>query len=302
MKFIHIVLILAAACIVSCHHKAVPATAVRAAEYKDAAGNTQLLGKTPRERLTQAPFDAWFNKNYADYTLDTNTANQLKPLLKNKQFVIFMGTWCGDSRREVPRMYKVLDYCGVKPGQIQVINVNNHDTAYKQSPRHEEKGLYIFRVPDLLVCEGGNEKGRIVEAPVSSIEKDLLAIANNQGYTPKFPGTAQLINLFRSPGWTSDSSALQQAAQQIRPLIAGWGELASFGRVLMLGGETGKAIEAMRINTILFPAEPGAYNYLAMAYLKNGNNTAARECCQKVLQIQPGNQQAIALLDQLNKQ
>ncbi len=25
-----------------------------------------------------------------------------------------MGTWCGDSRREVPRMYKILDYCQVK--------------------------------------------------------------------------------------------------------------------------------------------------------------------------------------------
>ncbi len=310
MKRIHISLIITITFIACNRHTAptaqapVPAQAasVRAAGYKDAAGNTHLLGKTPREQLTQAPFDTWFNKNYADYTIDTNTANQLKPLLKNKQFVIFMGTWCGDSRREVPRMYKLLDYCGVKPSQVQLINVNNHDTAYKQSPQHEERGQYIFRVPDLLVYEHNQEKGRIVEAPVASLEKDLLAIANNKGYAPKYPGTAYLISLLQSPQWMPTKATLEQTAEQLRTFITNWGELASFGRVLLTGGETDKAIDAMRINTILFPAEPGAYNYLATAYIKKGNTTAAKECCRKVLQIQPGNQQAIAMLDQLNKQ
>lgn len=312
MKLIHISLIIIVTLITACNrHTAPTATAqapvpaqaapVHATEYKDAAGNTHLLGNTPRERLTQAPFDTWFNKNYTDYTIDTNTANQLKPLLKNKQFVIYMGTWCGDSRREVPRMYKLLDYCGVKPSQIQVINVNNHDTAYKQSPQHEERGQYIFKVPDLLVYENNKEKGRIVETPVATLEKDLLAIADNKGYAPKYPGTAYLISLLQSPQWMPTKATLEQTAEQLRTSITNWGELASFGRVLLIGGETDKAVDAMRINTILFPAEPGAYNYLAMAYIKKGNTTAAKECCQKVLQMQPGNQQAIALLNQLSK-
>lgn len=305
MKLINItlIIIIILASITSCHRRTVATASAQAIQYKDATGNTHLLGKGPREQLIQAPYDTWFNKNYADYTIDSNTANQLKPLLKNKQFVIFMGTWCGDSRREVPRMYKLLDYCGVKPAQIQLIHVNNHDTAYKQSPQHEERGLHIFRVPDLLVYEKNNKEiGRIVESPVASLEKDLLAIAANKAYTPKYPGTAYLISLFQSPEWMPTKGALEQAAEQLRPLIPHWGELASFGRVLLIGGETDKAIDANRINTLLYPAEPGAFNYLAIAYVKKGNTVAAKECCQKALQLQPGNQQAIAMLDQLNKQ
>src|SRR5688500_7800061 len=83
-------------------------------EATDKRGNLILLGNTTRERLTQPPFNDWYNKNYAGYTIDSNTANQIIPLLKNKEFLLFMGTWCGDSRREVPRMYKILDYCQVK--------------------------------------------------------------------------------------------------------------------------------------------------------------------------------------------
>lgn len=311
MKLINISLIIIPMLIsiTSCHRHTVAtaqdkvsATSPANIEYKDAGGNINLLGKSSRQRLAQAPFDTWFNKNYTDYAIDTNAANQLKPLLKNKQFVIFMGTWCGDSRREVPRMYKLLDYCGVKPAQIQLINVNNHDTAYKQSPGHEERGLYIFRVPDLLVYENNKEVGRIVESPVATIEKDLLAIGGNKAYTPHYPGVAYLISQFQSPNWMSTPAHLEQTAEQLRPIVSNWGELVSFGRVLLMGGETDKAVDAMRISTLLYPAEPATFNYLATAYHKKGNANAAKECCQKVLQLQPGNQQAIAMLEQLNKQ
>ncbi|WP_315816541.1 thioredoxin family protein [Paraflavitalea speifideaquila] len=201
-------------------------------EYKDAGGNINLLGTSSRERLTQAPFDTWFNTNYAAYTIDTLAANQLKTLVKDKQFLIFMGTWCGDSRREVPRMYKLLDYCGVKPSQIQLVNVNNHDTAYKQSPTHEERGLYISRVPDLLVYDNKQEKGRIVELPVTTLEQDLLTILTNKAYSPRYPATAYLTNLFQSPQWMSTPASHQKAAEQLRPMASYWGELTSFGRVL----------------------------------------------------------------------
>jgi len=149
-------------------------------EVIDKKGNLILLGKCTRERLAKAPFDTWFNKNYDSYSVDSNTANQLKPLLKHTQFLLFMGTWCGDSRREVPRIYKILDYCHIKPSQLQLINLNNSDTAYKQSPEHEEKGLNIKRVPTLLLFENHRELGRIVESPAISLEKDLLAIVRNR--------------------------------------------------------------------------------------------------------------------------
>jgi thiol-disulfide isomerase/thioredoxin len=155
-------------------------------EATDKRGNLILLGKSTRDRLAQPPFDVWYTKNFEAYTVDSSTTSQLKPLLKNKQFILFMGTWCGDSRREVPRMYKILDHSQVKQSQIQLINLNNSDTAYKQSPAHEERGLNILRVPTLLIFENGREIGRVVESPVISLEKDILAIVTGEPYEHRY--------------------------------------------------------------------------------------------------------------------
>ncbi|WP_276481195.1 hypothetical protein [Paraflavitalea pollutisoli] len=295
----------------ACQHKAAPVagsgsqatvqTPTTDRTYMDAAGNLHLLGLSTRERLAQAPFASWFDQFYNGYTIDTATAGQLKPLLKNKKFVIFMGTWCGDSKREVPRMYKLLDYCGVKSSQIKLINVNNADSAYKQSPGHEERGLSIFRVPDLLVYDKNGEAGRIVESPIVSLEKDLLAIVQKQPYTPKYPGVAYLIQQFQSSNWQATPAMYEQAAAQMKPQIKHWGELASFSRVMLTSGYTDRAIDAMQIATLLYPAETGAFLYLATAYVKKGNTPAAKACCEKVLQLQPGNADAMAFLKGLEK-
>jgi hypothetical protein len=214
MKPVHITVVIIITVIIFVINACTPKMANQPAQHinreaTDKRGNLILLGKSTRKRLAQPPFNDWFNKNYAGYNIDSNTANQLKPLLKNKQFFLFMGTWCGDSRREVPRMYKILDYCQVKLSRIQLINLNNSDTAYKQSPGHEERGLNILRVPTLLIYENGHEVGRVVESPVASLEKDMLAIMTGQPYEHRYKNTtsAKLVNV-------SDTTRLQQPARQ----------------------------------------------------------------------------------------
>jgi len=292
MKLIYIITL--SIVITSCQHKIV------ASKYTDPRGNENLLGKTDRKQLEQSPYGEWFNKNYAAYAVDTNTAEQLKPLLKDKQFTIFMGTWCGDSRREVPRICKILDYCGVKPSQVRIINVSNQDTVYKQSPQHEERGLYIHRVPDLLVYDRSQEKGRIVESPVMSLEKDLMAITTGSAYTPHYPAAAHLVTLFQKASPASVEASLDQTAVQVKPLVQRVGELNAFANVLMTAKDRDRALLVYRLNARLFPTDPDALNSLAGAYAKLGNIVAAKSCCQQVLQLQPGNQQATALLERLS--
>lgn len=153
---------------------------------KDRNGNDMLLGCCTREALSREPFAAWFNDNYFNYKVDTSVINQLKNFTDKKQFLIFLGTWCGDSKREVPRMLKVLDYSGIKPEQIKIVLVSNIDSLYKQSPNHEEKGLNILRVPTLIVYENNTEINRFIEYPVETMEKDLLKILNKQPYKPNY--------------------------------------------------------------------------------------------------------------------
>jgi hypothetical protein len=64
--------------------------------------------------------------------------------------------------------------------------VSNHDTLYKQSPEHEERGLNILRVPTLIVYDNNNELNRFVEYPVESIEKDLLKMLSRLPYKPNY--------------------------------------------------------------------------------------------------------------------
>ena len=155
-------------------------------KVKDAFGNEMLLGKCAVAALQQPPFADWYNRNYSSYTVDTATCNYIRPLLKDKKLTIFLGTWCGDSRREVPRMIKMLECCNFDFNNLKLIMVSNEDSLYKQSPAHEEAGRNIVRVPTIIVEEQHKEAGRIVEYPVSSLEKDLLSILRRENYIPNY--------------------------------------------------------------------------------------------------------------------
>jgi thiol-disulfide isomerase/thioredoxin len=153
---------------------------------KDANGQPMLLGQCERTALQQAPFSSWFSSNYDTYIVDSFTCTFIKPLLANKTITLFLGTWCGDSKREVPRILKMMDCCGFPADQLKLIMVSNAPDAYKQSPQHEEAGKNIIRVPTLLIYENQKEVGRIVEYPVASLEKDMLAILQQKGYVPHY--------------------------------------------------------------------------------------------------------------------
>jgi len=232
---------------------ALPETGVLNKEIKDQQGNPQLLGKCTRARLEQAPYDNWFVKNYDNYRVDSVTANRLKISFTGKRFTLFMGTWCGDSQREVPRIFKILDYCGIDSSAIQLIMVSNADSVYKQSPGHEERGMDIFRVPELIVQDQDKELGRIVESPVGSLEKDLLTLAGGEAYTPRYPGANRLMHVFREEKLEKIEKQLPELAARIRPLVRSSSELNGYARVMRTAGEARKASIIFKINALIFP-------------------------------------------------
>lgn len=153
---------------------------------KDSRGNDMLLGKCTRAALLQAPFGDWYKPNYDSYPVDSFSCNFIRPLLAGKSVTIFLGTWCGDSKREVPRVLKMLDCCGFSPNNLTLIMVSNKDSLYKKSPQHEEAGKNIVRVPTIIIEQKGVEIGRIIEFPKTSLEKDLLSILRKENYQPNY--------------------------------------------------------------------------------------------------------------------
>jgi hypothetical protein len=145
-----------------------------------------LLGKCTRAALMQAPFVDWFKPNYDSYPVDSFTCNFIRPLLAAKSITIFMGTWCGDSQREVPRVLKMLDCCGFPGKNLTLVMIGDKDSLYKKSPEHEEAGRNIVRVPTIIIEQQGIEMGRIIELPKLSLEKDMLSILRKENYLPNY--------------------------------------------------------------------------------------------------------------------
>jgi hypothetical protein len=83
-----------------------------------------------------------------------------------------MGTWCPDSRREVPRFLHVLDLWKFPPEKVTFIGVDDA----KISPVGEYTGLGIQRVPTFILYKNNIEAGRIIENPVTSLEQDIVNI------------------------------------------------------------------------------------------------------------------------------
>lgn len=240
---------------ISCHHQLAPqGSVISNLEVNDQHGNPQLLGKTSREKLEQPPYRDWFMKSYDTYSIDSITAAKLRTGLAGKRLIVFLGTWCGDSRREVPRFFKLLDCCGIDSSAVDIVTVSNSDSLYKQSPNHEEKGLNIFRVPDFIVLDKGREMGRIVESPVASLEKDLLSIVSGASYTPRYQGGALLAEEFRRRQVGKVKKHLPELIERLRPLVSSPGELASYAKVLHASGEPEKAELVRDLNSSLFPA------------------------------------------------
>jgi hypothetical protein len=269
------------------------------ATSKDAKGNLILLGHCTKERLMETPFGVWFIKNYDDYTIDTAAAEKMRTLLVQKNVKIFMGTWCGDSRREVPRMFKILDYCGVPASRVELIMLSNADSTYKQDPAHDERGMDIHRVPDMIFMDGKKEIGRIVESPEVSLENDALKILGGQPYSPNYKAVACLIDRFKNAGISMVQDDLADLSGELSTLASGPGELNTYGYVLMAAGEMQKAKIVFFLNTILYPADANVYDSFGEYYLKTGNRSLARVNYKKVLAIEPGNENARKLIDQM---
>ncbi|MFZ1291942.1 MAG: hypothetical protein WAR79_17730 [Melioribacteraceae bacterium] len=133
-----------------------------------------LVGISTRDAFQDSNFSNWFNEEYENYEVDTNLVNQHKSEIVDKKIKIILGTWCSDSRREVPRFLKVLDFIGFLDDNLTIINVDRT----KNGLSNETAELEIELVPTIIIYEESEEIGKIIETPNETLEKDLIEIAD----------------------------------------------------------------------------------------------------------------------------
>ena len=112
----------------------------------------------------------WFNKQYEKYIpkvqkIDKNLLNQIT-------IKIFMGTWCHDSKREVPRFYKILNTLNYDQTNLQIVGLNKDKKGYFNDYSY----LNIKNTPTFIFFKNDEEIGRIIERPKGSLELQIQNI------------------------------------------------------------------------------------------------------------------------------
>ena len=137
-----------------------------------------LLGKISKSDLQKAPYAEWFNMGEESYTAKKEEISALKNHDQNYEIKIFMGTWCDDSKEQVPHFYKILKQINFDLKKTTLIGVDKR----KNTPDHLEKGMNITHVPTFIFYKNGKEVNRIVETPAISLENDMLKIISGESY------------------------------------------------------------------------------------------------------------------------
>ena len=110
-----------------------------------------------------------FQDNYEEY----QPGNLLDPaLFRGVEIYMLFGTWCHDSKREVPRLLSLLNKLDVPENQINLIGLN----FMKNDSQDRGKKFQIKKTPTFVFLRNQKEIGRIVEMPEISLEADLMKI------------------------------------------------------------------------------------------------------------------------------
>jgi hypothetical protein len=134
---------------------------------------TWLMGYFLPDMMRRPPHGVWYAKEYDRYEPDETLIQKITSTnVSGVSVLIVLGTWCGDSRREVPRFIKIIDQCGLAKISITYLGVDMN----KIGPVGDYDKLGIVKVPTFIVYRNNIEAGRIIEYPSSSLEGDLLEI------------------------------------------------------------------------------------------------------------------------------
>ena len=91
--------------------------------------------------------------------------------------LLFFGTWCHDSEREVPRLLKLLETAGLSDEKLTLVGLDYR----KRDPEGRAVQFGIRYTPTAIILREGVEAGRIVERPKTSLREEIIGILAESG-------------------------------------------------------------------------------------------------------------------------
>ncbi|MBA7703210.1 hypothetical protein ES703_111992 [subsurface metagenome] len=135
-------------------------------------GELELLGPLSKEEILEN-FPDW-QVEVDSYVPDQEVIKKLHSISSKIKIEIFLGTWCPDTKRNVSAYFKIMDMVDNPLIMTSYIGIPRDNDSRK--PFIEGKN--IIKVPTFIILINDEEKGRIIENPVKSVEEDLLDIIN----------------------------------------------------------------------------------------------------------------------------
>jgi len=140
--------------------------------------NGNLIGPLKKSDLLSLKSKGWFNHGH-DYNPNQKIVQKIGKNLKGVHIKAFVGTWCHDSKRVIPRLYQILEMTEFDVDKnFEIIGI----TRGKKTPDNLQEGYNIKKTPTLIFFKNGKEIGRFVEHARKTIEEDILKIIKQKGY------------------------------------------------------------------------------------------------------------------------
>jgi thiol-disulfide isomerase/thioredoxin len=139
------------------------------------SGKPMLLGLCTTEILkSDTSFSWWFESEYENYEPEDSIITEID--LKDVQIVTVMGSWCSDTRKQLPRFLKILNRLS-----FDLKNLTMYAVDRKKKAEGIDVDYYVIeRISTFIFYKNDSELGRIIESPKVSLEADLLEILKQQ--------------------------------------------------------------------------------------------------------------------------
>jgi hypothetical protein len=137
--------------------------------YDNTHSQNISYGECDKAGFTTGEFAGWFAEEYELYMVNDKVFDRSYEI-KFDSIYVFLGTWCDDSHREVPRFVKIMEheyFAGV-PVSYFCLDGN------KTTDIIEVEEYYLQFVPTFVFYYRGEELCRIVELPKDSLEEDIM--------------------------------------------------------------------------------------------------------------------------------
>jgi len=138
-------------------------------------------GLFSRKDMEGEPTFSWLPTGIEEYTPDAAAVSYLQKNLPRYRLLIFMGTWCGDTKDLLPKLLKVLQQANIATDDLMMVGMDRQKTTITHEGKRLVRKYKAKSLPTFVVTDSnGEEVGRIVESADKSVEEDLVAIISKK--------------------------------------------------------------------------------------------------------------------------